>query len=126
MLDTGVPEQRAIVDESGLAVEIGRVRLCVETGMAETAPAGFVDERVQERRTDTAPARVATNGHATDLHVGRIEPIEPSRADGLQRIVERECVNGVAIAPVVIVDLFFGRNALFADEDRGANRERRA
>ncbi|GAC1548313.1 MAG: hypothetical protein NVS3B16_21110 [Vulcanimicrobiaceae bacterium] len=84
--------------------------------------------RGEQRRADAAAPTFGTHRHAPDLHRRGIEHVKTSRAEhgGIRHAVDGERVNRAAIGAIVLVDFFFGRNALFVNEDRRANRERRA
>src|SRR4051812_47784673 len=84
--------------------------------LAVAAPAGFLDQRPQQRTPSSTPAPRLEHRHPADVAVGK----EASGADGAAIPIG----DGVDAARVVLVELELGGNALLVDEDLEADRFR--
>ena len=123
MQNTRIPERFSVVAEARAKIERACMHLRVQVRALVPAPSRFVQERRQQYGARAAATRGRANRHPADLDAIRIEHIEASRADRTFAL-EDQGMDARRLRPVVRVDFFFRRNALFFDEHRRAQRQR--
>lgn len=122
MQNAGITQRRAIVRKAGFTIKFARVRLRVQVRANEAAAPGFGHECREQRAPGTHVAGLGEHGHPADAYGPHVRDIITAGADEAGfRAHER--VHGRRVGPVVRVDLFIGRNALFVHEHGGTDRK---
>src|SRR4051812_48626495 len=114
----GFVEDRTARREAGPAVERRSAQLGVQHRLAVAALTRSEQQRIEHRMPDTAAADCLPYRHTTDLRDTRDMFEQTPRCKRGAEAIEGD---GVDRAGVGIVPFHVGRNALFVDEDLGAD-----
>ncbi len=108
MRDAHLVEHRAFRNKTGACIETGRMKLRVQLQRLHATPLRFIDQRIEQRRSDTAATHLRQHSHAPDVAIGQ----QPAATDGMTI----EYGQRVHTGRIVFIPFEMLRNPLLDDE----------